>query len=194
MIYIDHQVELLDLKTALDTVSEQRRAHTLSYRKEHDQRLSLAAYRLLQRALSLEYHILEPPLFDYGVHGKPTLVGHPDIHFNLSHCHEAVACVVDTVPVGIDVESLSNYDTDIVKEVMDDEEQRQIVCSPNPRLTFLRLWTMKESLLKMDGEGIVDDMRQVLSNSSAVRDGSVRFTTTVYPLFVCSVCYFTAHQ
>ena len=194
MIYIDHQIEQLDIQTALAAVSAQRRAHAQRYRKEHDQRLSLAAYRLLQRALSLEYHIQEPPLFDYGAHGKPTLVGHPDIYFNLSHCHEAVACVVDTVPVGIDVESLSNYDTEIVKEVMNDEEQRQIVCSPTPRLTFLRLWTMKESLLKMSGEGIVDDMRQVLSNSSAVRDRTFRFTTTVYPQFVCSVCYYAAHQ
>ena len=188
MIYIDHQIEQLDLQATLATVSEQRRAHVLCYRNAHDQRLSLAAYRLLQRALSEEYGILEPPLFDYGPGGKPTLVGHPGIHFSLSHCHEAAACVVATNPVGIDVESLSNYDADIVKVAMSDEERRQIATSSNPRLTFMRLWTMKESLLKWSGEGISEDLCHVLTENPAVQEGAVYFTTTIYPQFVCTVC------
>ena len=188
MIYIDQQIDQFDLHAALATVSEQRRSHALRYRKEHDQRLSVAAYRLLQHALQVEHGINEPPTFAFGHHGKPSLIGHPDIFFSLSHCHEAAACAVDTVPLGIDVESLSSYDPDIVTAVMSDEEQHQITHSIDPRLTFLRLWTMKESLLKMTGEGITTDMRHIL-DCPAIQDHSIRFHTTVYPQFVCTVCW-----
>ena len=86
------------------------------------------------------------------------------------------------------MESLSSYDPDIVTAVMSDEEQHQITHSLDPRLTFLRLWTMKESLLKMTGEGITTDMRHIL-DCPAIQDHSIRFHTTVYPQFVCTVCW-----
>jgi len=188
MIYLDTQVANLDLDKALGTVGEQRRQHALHYKREHDQRLSVAAYHLLQHALSMEYGIKEPPSFAFEAHGKPMLVDHPNIFFNLSHCHEAAACVVDTIPVGIDVESLSSYDADIVTTVMNDDEQRKIANSPDPRLTFIQLWTMKESLLKMTGEGMTDDIRHILDKATPNRH-PFRFLTTVYPKFVCTVCY-----
>jgi len=68
---------------------------------------------------------------------------------------------------------------------MSDDEQREITRSATPRLTFIHLWTMKESYLKMTGEGMVEDMRHVLTNCPT--DG-VHFHTTIYPEFVCTVC------
>ena len=188
MIYIDNDIERLDINEMLATVSQQRRDHALRYRQEHDRRLSLAAYQLLQKALSVEYGIIEPPVFDYDSHGKPSLSGDPHIFFNMSHCREAVACVVGSSPVGIDVESLDSYDEELVSVVMNKEEQLQIASSHDPRIAFLRLWTMKESLLKMTGEGISSDMSNVLNHSSAVRNGKCHFHTTVYPQFICTVC------
>lgn len=140
---------------------------------------------MLQRALREDYGISEPPLFDFGDHGKPLLAGRPDIHFSLSHCREAAACVVDTVPVGIDVESLDSYDPDLLLQTMSDDEQRLITTAPDPRLAFIRLWTMKESLLKMTGEGMTDDIRNVMTDSRLI---NARFHTTVYPRFVCTIC------
>ena len=101
-------------------------------------------------------------------------------------CCDAVACVVDSVPVGVDVESLDAFDEQLVAAVMNDEEQRQIRHSADPRIAFARLWTMKESLLKMSGEGLADDMRTVLCDPQCL--GRCMFQTTVYPRFVCTVC------
>lgn len=184
-LYIDDRPEQLDLDTALAAVNAQRRAHALSYRQDHDRQLSLSAWLLLQRALREDYGISEPPLFDFGDHGKPFLAGRPDIHFNLSHCREAAVCVVDTVPVGIDVESLDSYDPELLSCTMNDDEQRLIATDADPRLAFIRLWTMKESLLKMTGEGMTDDVSNVLTDS---RLKTARFHTTVYPRFVCTIC------
>lgn len=184
-LYIDDRPEQLDLDAALATVSPQRRAHALRYRQEHDQRLSLSAYQLLQRALRVDYGITEPPHFEYSDKGKPLIAGHPDIHFSLSHCREAAACVVDTSPVGIDIESLDSYDPELVPRTMNDDEHHLICSSPDPRLTFIRLWTMKESLLKMTVHGMTDDIRDILKNSH-IKPTS--FHTTVFPQFVLTVC------
>lgn len=190
MIYIETEIGQIDLGEALGMVSEQRRQYALSYSSEHDQRLSLAAYLLLQRALKAEYGIIEQPIFSYGEHGKPMLVGHSDIFFSLSHCRDAVACVIASDPVGIDIESLSRYKERVAARVMNDDEQRHIASSSEPSLAFMRLWTMKESLLKMTGEGITTDLRKVLS----VNAEKCRFETMVYSNFVCSVCFSVAHK
>lgn len=183
--FIDDRPDLLDLDAALSAVSPQRRAHALRYRQEGDRRLSFSAYLLLQRVLRQDYAIVNPPLFVFTDHGKPLLDGHPDIHFSLSHCREAAACVVDRVPVGVDVESLDSYSPALVAHTMNDDEQRLIHSAPDPRLAFMRLWTMKESLLKMTGEGIRNDMRNVLEGSSLE---GVSFHTVVFPRYVCTVC------
>ncbi len=81
MIYLNEDIETLDVRTALAAVSEQRRQKVLQYRQIHDQRQSLAVYLLLCEALEKEYGIIEQPEFSYGAHGKPFLANHPDIHF-----------------------------------------------------------------------------------------------------------------
>lgn len=182
MLYIHDRIEQLDLRAALSAVSEQRRTYALRYRHEHDQRLCVAAYQLLQQALNIEYGISEMPLFDYDSHGKPSLIGHQEIYFNLSHCHEAAACVVSNAPVGIDIESIGRYDEELVDTVMNADEQLIIKQSSNPPLSFIRLWTMKESLVKLTGEGLSKNMQDVL------KANDYHFQTTIFPHFVCTVC------
>ena len=188
-IYIDDHPEQLDIDQALASVSEQRRKHALSYRQEHDQQLSLAVYQLLQRALSQEYGIDEKPSFTFNEHGKPLLEQHPEIFFNMSHCREAAACVVHSVPVGIDVESLTSYDAALIDQVMNDDEQQLIAHSTHPQLAFIRLWTMKESLLKMLGKGLSTNLRNVLIDHHDQLLQHCHFHTTVYPHFVCTTCW-----
>ena len=182
MVYIDDQPERYDLQALFATASSQRQAYALRYRHEHDQRLCVAAYQLLQQALNIEYGISEMPLFDYDSHGKPSLAGHHEIYFNLSHCHEAAACVVSNAPVGIDIESIGRYDEELVETVMNTDEQRIIRQSSNPPLSFIRLWTMKESLVKLTGEGLSKNMQDVL------KANGYHFQTTIFPHFVWTVC------
>ena len=183
MIYIDNHIDDFDLREALAAVSQQRRDYALRYRQERDQRLCLAAYRLLQRALLLEYGINETPVFTYDDKGKPLLQGHPDIHFSLSHCHEAVAVAVSDHPVGIDIEATGHYSAEVARRVMNDDEMREIETSAQPEVAFTRLWTMKESLYKLTGDDNGGDMAGMLSDIS-----KYRFTTTVHPRFIYTAC------
>ena len=184
MVYLDSHPQQLNLTEALAAVSTERRAYALRYRREEDQRLCLSAYLLLQRALREEYGLSEVPPFSYGLHGKPTLQGYPDIHFNLSHCREAVACVVSTRPVGIDIEAIDSYDETLLPSTMNAQEQQTILLSPHPAVTFTRLWTMKESLLKLTGEGITDNLPALLNNQE---QSSPMFQTTVHHRYIYTV-------
>lgn len=188
MVYIDSHPQLLDLTEALAAVSAERRTYALRYRREEDQRLCLSAYLLLQRALREEYGLSEVPPFCIGEHGKPVLEGYPDIHFNLSHCREAVACVVSTHPVGIDIEMVDSFDEALLPTTMNEKEQQMILESPHPESTFIRFWTMKESLLKLTGEGITDNLPSVLSKLEATGESqNISFQTTFHNRYIYTV-------
>lgn len=171
MVYIDEHIDDFDLQAALAEISEQRREQALRFKFERGQRTCVLAYLLLKKALREEYGLTENPLFEYGPHGKPFIVGHPEIHFSLSHCREAVACAVSNRPVGIDVESVQRYRESLAQYTMNDEEQQLIAAAKRPDVAFIRLWTMKEARLKLTGEGITNDLKSALSG------GSWQFTT-----------------
>jgi 4'-phosphopantetheinyl transferase len=185
VIYIDDHIDDFDLQEALAAVSPQRREYALRYRHERDQRLCVAAYRLLQQALLKEYGIDELPQFIYNQQDKPLLEGHPDIHFSLSHCREAVACAIGVEPVGIDIETLDHYSEEVATRVMNEQEMLQIKASPEPAREFTRLWTMKESLYKLTGDDHGGEIAHMLDDTSGVR-----FKTLDYPLFMVSECRF----
>ena len=162
MIYLNDDIEHFDWQAALPLLSEQRREQCLKFKHELGRKTCAAAYLLLREALRKEYGIEEAPVFEYGEHGKPTIVGHPDIHFNLSHCREAAICVVSDHPVGVDVESIHRYSESLARYTMNDEEMQQILHADYPALAFTRLWTRKEAVVKRSGHGISNDMKHVL--------------------------------
>lgn len=44
-----------------------------------------------------------------GTYGKPYLKGYSAFHYSLSHSGEWVACAVDTMPVGIDIQEIKSW-------------------------------------------------------------------------------------
>ncbi len=177
MIYINDKIYDFDLQVALAELSGQRREQALKFKHELGQRTCVAAYLLLCEGLQKEYGIIEKPVFEYGEHGKPSLVGYPHIHFNLSHCREAVICILSDQPVGIDIESIHTFKQPLVDYTMNEDEAHQIEQAESPELEFIKLWTQKEAVLKLTGEGISRDLKSVLLNPPA------SLTTIVSPGF-----------
>lgn len=161
MIYIDDHIEEMDLEQALAEVSAQRREKALRFRHEAGRRQSVAAYRLLQRALREEYGITEPQELAIGEHGKPTLKDHPEIHFSLSHCRVAVACAVSDRPVGIDIESIRSYRPELAAYVLSEADLQEVMQAERPDVEFIKRWTQKEAFLKLTGQGISNEMKHL---------------------------------
>jgi len=162
MIYLNDDLETFDWQAALPLLSEQRRQQCLKFKHELGRKTCAAAYLLLCQGLRREYGIEEPPVFEYGEHGKPAIVGHPEICFNMSHCREAALCVLSDRPVGVDVESIRRYSESLARYTMNDREMLLILKARRPEVEFTRLWTLKEAVVKRSGEGIRNDMKHVL--------------------------------
>lgn len=162
MIYLNDDIEHFDWEAALPLLSEQRRNQCLRFKHDQGRKTCAAAYLLLCEGLCKEYGITEKPVFEYGEHGKPSIAGHPEIHFNMSHCKEAAICVLNDKPVGVDIESIRRYSESLARYTMNDEEMTMIGQAERPDVEFVRLWTLKEAVLKHSGEGIRNDMKHVL--------------------------------
>ena len=187
MIYINDDIygfSAEKIAECIENLPSQRREVALRYKHELGRRQCVLAYLLLCKGLEREYGITDKPVFSYGEHGKPSIIGHEDIHFNLSHCKTAVACAISDNPIGIDVESIRPVKEAVIRYAMNDDEVQQILTSPDPDLEFTRLWTIKESVLKLTGEGINDDMKNVLASDN-LRNISIE--TTVCDEYVWSV-------
>lgn len=182
MIYLDTDINGMDLCMALQQVSQQRREQALRYKHERDRRLSVAVFLLLKRALREEYGLDGNPELGYEEGGKPFIIGHPEIYFNFSHCRLAAACAVSDRPIGIDIEAIRPVSDALMHYVLSNEEYRAVAVSERPQVEFIKLWTMKESLLKMTGTGLRVDLPSLLPSPGVV------FNTTVMGDFVYTVC------
>lgn len=168
MLYIDESIANLNaeaLDAALAALPAWRRAQALRYKHQRGQAECALSYLLLCRALR-ERDIEVQPTFDYGENGKPRLLELPDVHFNLSHCKTAVVCTVSEEPVGVDVETLGRYSERLARYTMNEKELAEIARSSDHDLAFTRLWTMKEATMKLTGEGISTNVRDVLAAHS----------------------------
>ena len=170
----------------------QRYEKAMTYRFLADRKRCVRAYMLLWDGLSREYGVEDAPVFDFGSHGKPVLRGHPGLHFNLSHCGNAVLCALDRRPVGADIEMIHRKNLEHLLPVFSETERASIEQAASPEICFTRLWTRKESYLKLTGEGLTGTkaLREIPTEDT----DAVRFETVIREAegFVYSVCRWTA--
>lgn len=171
-----------ELRGILGELPEWRLRKALSFRQEIDRFLCAKSFLLLEGMLREQFGIERCPEFSYGNHGKPYLRDYPGISFNISHCRRGIACAVLDRPVGIDIEEIQ-FDKGLADLVLSPEELYEVERSVRPDLKFTELWTLKESFLKLSGEGLSDNMKEVLHSA-----GGVDFKTEINDAagYVCS--------
>ena len=91
-----------------------------------------------------------------GPHGRPEVVGHPNVGVSLAHSSGVVAAAAGTVPVGIDVEAFPPPDglaPGDLSAALTAAEVGAIESALDPRRAMLLAWVRKEACLKA---GLVD--------------------------------------
>lgn len=162
----------LDNPELLNELPEERRDKILRFKQEKDRKQSLGAGLLLEQ--SLEQHGFDLADIRNSENGKPEIVG---VHFNLSHSGDMVACVISEQPVGCDVEQMDKRRTGVAKRcfTMREFEYLDGIDEEKQNGEFYRIWTMKESYLKMTGEGItlaLDRIEVIFDDDVSIfRDG-----------------------
>ncbi|WP_020590112.1 4'-phosphopantetheinyl transferase family protein [Desulfobacter curvatus] len=129
------------------------------YLKPSDRHLSLVS-RALVRYLIAGVTRQDPQSLSFSTneHGKPFLVGFPDIHFNLSHSHGVAVCALcRNTDVGVDVEDVGRRtDLSIAKRFFSSSEAALVskASGAEKRKLFFDIWTLKEAYIKAVGKGL----------------------------------------
>lgn len=96
-----------------------------------------------------------PPDYAYKESGQPTI---QNGHISISHTEGYAACAISRQSVEIDVEREHTFSKAAAKRILSPQEEL-LRESANEDELLSRVWTVKESFLKMTGEGIPGGMR-----------------------------------
>ena len=181
----------------------ERKSRVLAFRRREPAYTSIVAGLLLQTLVEEKLGISPQALaLEKNENGKPTVQGHPAFYFNLSHAGDYVVLAHGDVPLGVDIEQIRTQNLHVAKRCYteaeyayvagDDSEENQIRDIPgenyeatpgtdlmlvDPSMDinnrFFYLWTMKESYLKLTGDGIsvplnsfeIDPLQQVVKGT-----------------------------
>ena len=141
----------LDAPEMLDCVWPERREKALRQRECLKRKQSAGASLLLKWVL--RQRGFESKALRYGDKGKPCVEG---ICFSLSHSGDMVICAVGDKSVGCDIERSAQAREKVAERFFAPEEIEYLSRFSGDMLNreFFRLWTMKESYIKMTGEGL----------------------------------------
>jgi 4'-phosphopantetheinyl transferase len=95
-----------------------------------------------------------------------------------------VICALSHCPVGIDIESIIEYDDSLANYTMNAQELQLINAAENPNVAFTCLWTMKEAVLKWKGCGINDNIKDVLKGVTGIETVVNENKGYVYSLYM----------
>ena len=171
MLLWNTDIDALDLDSHWHELSALRQQQVCRYKYDRGRKLCAGAFLLLRQGLKCEYGITDIPAIGYQKHGKPYLLDYPYIHFSWSHSGNAVVCAIDTQPIGIDMEDMTAHNRrkldSLIEYTMNESEQQLIASQENRLIAFLQLWTQKEAVVKLTGEGITNNMQDILTRNTA---------------------------
>ena len=178
----------------LPLVSAQRREQALRYKHIFGQYCCLQSYKMLCELLAEwsrvhQLPINQQPIFLHNDYGAPYIEGGP--YFSISHCKRGIAVAVSENLIGIDIEAIRTFSPDLMRKTMNEDEQLRITSSAIPEVEFIRFWTHKEALLKLQGTGIISDLHYVLTHAHDVS------WTEISPLdkgYICTIASLIDHH
>ncbi|MCL2716229.1 MAG: 4'-phosphopantetheinyl transferase superfamily protein [Alphaproteobacteria bacterium] len=153
-------------------LSAEERGKAVRFRYYSDYAAYICAHALLRAAIAVILDItIDAVEIRPGQNGKPELARAPvavPLRFNLSHTEDMVLIALTRgIEVGVDVERLDRtVESDFITHCCSPREGREmLLLSARQRVKrFIRLWTLKEALLKASGQGITRKMKEICCN------------------------------
>ena len=124
--------------------------------------------------------------------GKPYVPGSP-IRFSISHSKGRVVVGFSESEIGVDIEEIKEKDhSNLYRRVLSENEAVRIRSASDEKLSFFKLWSLKEAHLKLTGAGLAGEMTKIdfgdfFENESFEKDGKHYYSTQLsgFSLAVC---------
>ncbi len=175
--------------SAMQQLPKGRQEKCLKFLHREDRQRSLGAGNIINQILT-DFNCKNA--VTEGICGKPEADG---IFFNISHSGEYVIGVASHTPIGCDIEKMVKAPIEIADRFFYNAEKDYISAHQNMDFAFWQLWTLKESYMKMTGEGMslpLDSFRiDVGRDISVYRDNikqNCTFRHFIYDGHSISVC------
>ena len=139
----------------------ERKSRVLAFRRKEPAYVSVVAGLLLQELAEKQLGIRPDELvLEKNENGKPWIKDYPEFYFNISHAGDYVVLAYGDVPLGVDIEQIRGKENlRVARRCFTEREyayvsgQKEVDDSLSAE-RFFYLWTMKESYLKLTGDGI----------------------------------------
>ncbi len=141
----------------LDLIALENKHRIHKFSQYEDALRTLLGEILIRYLLNKHFQIANEKLvFVKNEYGKPYLRDFQDIHFNIAHSRDWVVGVLNSVPVGIDIEYMRDIDFALAQRFFTDNEYKYLIKKPLKLQVncFYELWTAKESYIKALGKGL----------------------------------------
>lgn len=165
-----------DLQSKPEYVTDERWEKVLRIRSLEDKKRSLLAGKLLHQMC--EECGVKEPVYGTVESGKPVLSSHLKIAFSLSHSGEYVVIVYgeNAKAVGVDIQQIRVVSEGVKKRILHEKEwmyfqnegkQKDVLMKEVDSILIEknrllnRIWAIKESYVKMTGEGLAHDFRKL---------------------------------
>ena len=132
---------------------------------------SLTDNPVYREFLIVEYFIVIKKLklkntadFSYNEMGKP-FFENALFNFSISHSNKILIVAFSKNNIGADIQFLLPFKNEVAHLVCNDDELKIIANSKNPDLEFTKLWTKKESIVKLYGGTFYQDTKNILLNN-----------------------------
>ena len=162
MIYLFQELSTFSAQSfekSLQLLPPERREYVLHFKQPEDQKRSVLAWLLLAYGLRKEYGMEAVPEVRKTASGKPFFSGKNMPYFNLSHSGDFVGCALHNQEIGLDIQKITEPRDSLIRRVCTPDELASLKSS----LDFCRIWAMKESAVKLTGEGITGNFRDILT-------------------------------
>ena len=119
----------------------------------------------------------------YTENGKGYIEGDDNLYYSISHSKDTCVCAIADVPVGIDIQEKRKVRENVAKRFFHDKDNEYIYEAKDDENEFIdrfiKVWTVKESYIKLTGRGIAGGMNYfyVDFQNNNILDESEQYTT-----------------
>ena len=162
-------VNINDIKNMAELylkLSKEKKIKASKYVCDNDQKRSIIASYLIDKFSG-------EGILKYNEYGKPYKDN--GIYFNASHSYDYVIIGVAKQNVGVDIEQIRDFDSKLADYVFDFKVDNAY--------DFYLNWTKKESIIKYNGKGVSNKMKEI-----PVSDNNLFIKSIDYEDYVISVC------
>lgn len=157
------------LPEIMSGLSDTRKNKIMKYKLPDDRKRSLVAGLMMRDVLNA--HGMNSDNIKITENGRPVIDG---IDFNVSHSGEYVFMVISDSKVGCDIERIKERNYSVARRYFSDGEKKWMKETGNTDLSFYRIWTARESYIKLTGEGILLDFAKYETYPIEDKDESVQ--------------------